>query len=111
MGDEPRAVPRPRKTPVARTGRTRRTKPAAADPQVRSGGKPISIVHLTAEYWPLARTGGLGEAVNGLATFQALAGQSTVVVLPLYRVVRNTAPDLERVGPFSVTLGLRTEQA
>lgn len=111
MGDEPRAVPRPRKTPVARTGRTRRAKPAAADPQVRSGDKPISIVHLTAEYWPLARTGGLGEAVNGLATFQAIAGQSTVVVLPLYRVVRNTAPDLERVGPFSVTLGLRTEQA
>lgn len=49
--------------------------------------------------------------MNGLATFQALAGQPTVVVLPLYRAVRNTAPDLERVGPFSVTLGLRTEQA
>jgi len=69
------------------------------------------VVHLTAEYWPLARTGGLGEAVNGLATFQAMAGQPTVVVLPLYRAVRSTAPDLERVGPFSVTLGLRTEQA
>jgi starch synthase len=69
------------------------------------------VVHLTAEYWPLARTGGLGEAVNGLATFQAKTGQPTLVILPLYRVVRNTAPELERVGPFSVTLGLRTEQA
>ena len=49
--------------------------------------------------------------MNGLATFQAVGGQPTVVVLPLYRVVRNTAPDLERVGPFSVTLGQRTEQA
>jgi starch synthase len=78
---------------------------------VRPDEKPVSVVHLTAEYWPLARTGGLGEAVNGLATFQAVAGQPTVVVLPLYRVVRNTAHELERVGPFSVTLGLRTEQA
>ncbi len=78
---------------------------------MRPGDKGVSVVHLTAEYWPLARTGGLGEAVNGLATFQAVAGQPTVVVLPLYRAVRNTAPDLERVGPFSVTLGLRTEQA
>jgi starch synthase len=69
------------------------------------------VVHLTAEYWPLARTGGLGEAVNGLASFQAGAGQPTVVILPLYRVVRHTAPDLERVRPISVTLGLRTEQA
>jgi starch synthase len=111
MGPEPRAVPRLRKSPVARAGRRRRKEPAAAGPQVRPGDKPISVVHLTAEYWPLARTGGLGEAVNGLATFQAMAGQPTVVVLPLYRVVRNTAPDLERLGPFSVTLGLRTEQA
>ena len=113
MGAEPRAVPRPRKPrpAIARAGRRRRKEPAAAGPQVHPTGKPISVVHLTAEYWPLARTGGLGEAVNGLATFQAIAGQPTVVVLPLYRVVRHTAHDLERVGPFSVTLGLRTEQA
>ena len=93
-----------------RAGR-RRTDPAAAGPQGRRARKPIGVVHLTAEYWPLARTGGLGEAVNGLATFQAAAGQPTVVVLPLYRAVRSTAPDLERVGTFGVTLGLRTEQA
>jgi starch synthase len=102
---------RPRKAPAARAARPRRTQAAAAGPQASSDEKPVGVVHLTAEYWPLARTGGLGEAVNGLATFQALAGQPTVVVLPLYRAVRHTAPDLERVGPFSVTLGLRTEQA
>ncbi|HUL04365.1 MAG TPA: glycogen/starch synthase [Gemmatimonadales bacterium] len=110
---EPRAVPPPRrsrKTP-ARGTKGRHPEPAATGPQVRPSGDPIGVAHLTAEYWPLARTGGLGEAVNGLASFQAASGQPTAVVLPLYRVVRHTAPDLERIGPFSVTLGLRTEQA
>jgi len=101
MKDEPVSAPRSRKTPAVGTRRPRRPEPAA---------DPIGVVHLTAEYWPLARTGGLGEAVNGLASYQAGAGQPTVVMLPLYRVVRTTAPDLERVGPFSVTLGSRAEQ-
>ncbi len=68
------------------------------------------MVHLTAEYWPFARTGGLGEAVSGLAAFQAAVGMPTTVVLPLYRQVRETAPSLERAGPpITVTLGGRTE--
>jgi len=72
----------------------------------------IGVVHLTAEYWPFARTGGLGEAVSGLASFQAAVGMPTTVVLPLYRQVRETAPNLERAGPpFTVTLGDRTETA
>jgi starch synthase len=70
------------------------------------------VVHLTAEYWPFARTGGLGEAVSGLASFQAAAGQPTTVVLPLYRQVRATAPTLERAGPpFTVAFGGRVETA
>jgi starch synthase len=53
----------------------------------------------------------LGEAVQGLASFQAASGQPTTVVLPLYRSVRSTAPDLERVGPpFAITVGARSEQ-
>src|SRR5437879_4996544 len=31
----------------------------------------VGVVHLTAEYWPFARTGGLGEAGSGLATPEA----------------------------------------
>jgi starch synthase len=72
----------------------------------------LAVVHLAAEYWPLARTGGLGEAVSGLAAYQARAGQPTTVVMPLYRSVRDTAPDLERVGPaFTVPVGPRIEEA
>jgi len=73
--------------------------------------RPVSVVHLTAEYHPYARTGGLGEAVRGLAEVQHAAGLDVVVIMPLYRTVRDEAPDLHPVGsPFSVTLGDRTEE-
>lgn len=78
--------------------------------QRASVASPVGVVHLTAEYWPFARTGGLGEAVSGLASFQATLGMPTTVVLPLYRQVRESAPSLERAGPpVSVTLAGRTE--
>src|SRR5258708_9102101 len=99
MTAHPPKVPRLRKAAHPKARR-------AARRAQRGGGLGIGTVHLTAEYWPLARTGGLGEAVQGLAGFQAAMGQPTTVLLPLYRSVRSTAPDLERVGPpFSVTFG------
>jgi len=105
MTANPPRIPRPRKTALRKA---RRPVPRAA----ADGAPRIGAVHLTAEYWPLARTGGLGEAVQGLAGFQAAAGQRTAVLLPLYRCVRSNAPDLERVGPpFSVTFGGRSEEA
>jgi starch synthase len=76
------------------------------------GGEPISIVHVTAEYFPYARTGGLAEAVAGLADFQRAAGLDVTAILPLYRTVRDEDPDLEPVGqPFVVSLGGRHEEA
>jgi starch synthase len=90
---------------VARRAGTRRTA-RARQPE------SLGVVHLAAEYWPLARTGGLGEAVSGLAAYQARAGQPATVVMPLYRSVRDAAPDLERIGPaFEVPVGPRTEEA
>lgn len=76
------------------------------------GADAVTIVHLTAEYSPFARTGGLAEAVNGLATFQRRSGLRVVVLLPLYPTVRDAAPDLEPVGPaFTVPVGPRNEEA
>src|SRR5687768_12660446 len=76
------------------------------------GGEPISIVHVTAEYFPYARTGGLAEAVAGLANFQHAAGLDVTAILPLYRTVRDEDPDLEPVGqPFVVSIGTRHEEA
>ena len=72
----------------------------------------VGVAHLTAEYWPFARTGGLGEAVSGLATCQAAAGLPTTVIMPLYQLVRETTPSLERTGaPLTITLGGQTERA
>jgi starch synthase len=77
-----------------------------------AGGQPVSVVHVTAEYYPYARTGGLAEAVSGLARFQKAAGLNVAAILPLYRTVRDVDPDLEPVGqPFAVLMGARTEEA
>ena len=72
---------------------------------------PVGVVHLAAEYDSLARTGGLAEAVSGLASYQAKAGAPVAAIMPLYRSVRETGATLERVGnPFTVQVGPRLEE-
>jgi starch synthase len=84
----------------------------AAPPLTTAGGEPVSVVHVTAEYFPYARTGGLAEAVSGLVRFQHAAGLHVAAILPLYRTVREVDPDLEPVGPpFLVPMGGRSEEA
>jgi len=69
-------------------------------------GKPIPIVHVVSECWPYARSGGLGEAVASLATYQAAAGLPTTVVMPLYQQVRAVVSAMEPIGAaFTVQLG------
>ena len=87
--------------------------PVASTPSLKTaGGQPVSGVHIAAEYFPYARTGGLAEAVSGLANFQQAAGLDVTAILPLYRTVRDADPDLEPVGqPFLVPMGSHTEEA
>jgi starch synthase len=69
------------------------------------------VLHLTAELWPYARTGGLGQAVAGLADYQAASGTESHVVLPLYREAREHASRLEPFcDSFTVESGGRLEQ-
>src|SRR5438105_13248768 len=103
-------------TPTPKPGRQRATRPrriAGTTPRPQTPeGQRIGVAHLTAEYWPFARTGGLGEAVSGLATFQAAAGHPTTVLMPLYQLVRETTPSLERTGlTLNVTPGGHPEPA
>jgi len=80
----------------------------AGDPRGPGASRP----HLTAEYWPYIRTGGLGEAVRGMATFQHRAGSDTTVILPLYQPIREGDYGLQPVGdPFTVQVGPRSESA
>lgn len=75
------------------------------------GGSPPTVVHVAAEYAPYARTGGLAEAVRGLADAQAAGGAPVVAFVPLYRSVREQAPDLAPLGrPIVVSLGYRDEE-
>lgn len=68
------------------------------------------VVHISAECWPFARTGGLGEAVAGLVATQRREGIEAWVVVPLYRTVRaflaNRGCELEAVGgPLTLAVG------
>lgn len=92
----------------AARSRRRATHRRALEPLAGGAG----IVHLTAEYLPFARTGGLAEAVRGLAEYQAAAGLRVTVILPLHRQVREHGTPLEPVGPrFSVSVGGRSDAA
>ena len=69
------------------------------------------VLHLTAELWPFARTGGLGQAVADLADYQAAHGTESHVVLPLYREARAHAGKLEPLfDPFTVESSGRRER-
>src|SRR2546428_344277 len=94
MGATPPAPKSRRRSPA----QPRRAATAAAPRPQIAPDERIGVAHLTAEYWPFARTGGLGEAVSGLATCQAAAGLPTTVFMPLYQIVRETTPSLERTG-------------
>jgi starch synthase len=86
--------------------------PPAPPPLVLPDGRPVRVIHLVAELAPFARSGGLGEAVASLARFQAASGVPAAIMMPLYAMVRDTAPEIEPVGPaFRVQLGSRIEPA
>lgn len=71
-----------------------------------------TVVHLATEYWPYARTGGLAEAVRGIARHQAAAGARAFAFMPLYAKVREDRPGLRPRGdPYDVRVGERTEKA
>lgn len=83
---------------------------APAPPLSTGDGRAVRVVHMVAELAPFARSGGLGEAVNSLARFQAASGIPTSIVMPLYDAVKATAPRIEPVGAeFRVQVGPRSE--
>ncbi len=60
----------------------------------------MKIAHVTAELSPIAKTGGLGEAVAALVQGQRLQGDEVRVVMPAYpRLLRE---GFARIGTFSL---------
>lgn len=65
-----------------------------------------AIVHLAAEYHGYARTGGLAEAVAGLANSQVGAGYRVYAFVPLYASVRAAVERLQLLAPATrLTMG------
>src|SRR5947209_599414 len=84
--------------------------PPAPPPLVLPDGRPVRVINLVAELAPFARSGGLGEAVARLARFQAASGVPAAIMMPLYGMVPDRAPESEPVGPsFRGQLGSRIE--
>jgi starch synthase len=84
--------------------------PPGASPLMTRDGRAVRVVHIVAELAPFARSGGLGEAVNSLARYQAASGIPTSIIMPLYDIARANAPAIEPVGPaFRVQVGPRSE--
>jgi len=93
-------------------GTSKRKRVSQTKPRRTGPSRKARIVHLSAEYWPYIRTGGLGEAVRGMATFQSLAGSEAIVLLPLFQRIREVDYGLKPVGdPFTVQIGHRVEEA
>jgi len=44
----------------------------------------MNVIHLSAECYPVAKAGGLGDVVSALPKYQQLAGISAIVVMPYY---------------------------
>jgi len=89
-------------------------KPAGLHPPRAAAGHPrdgLTVVHVAAEYWPLAQVGGLAEAVSGLAAAQHRAGLRVMVVLPLYRGTRRPGLALAYQGVLPGSLSLEGEEA
>ena len=45
----------------------------------------MEIIHVSAECFPVAKAGGLGDVVGALPKYQAVKGHITKVVMPMYR--------------------------
>ncbi len=94
--------------------RTRRRSLGRAQPvRAAPNGTPpdLTVVHVSAEYWPVAQIGGLAEAVHGLAVQQVVGGARVAAVVPFYRNVREAGLPLAAVGrPLRVRMGKRDEQ-
>lgn len=90
--------------------RTTRSRRLPVDVDGLAHAEAHGVVHISAECWPFARTGGLGEAVSTLASHHAAAGVPTTVVMPLYRQLAERLYDRERVADLGCRVDGRIER-
>ena len=67
----------------------------------------MNIFHLSAECYPVAKVGGLGDVVGALPKYQNLAGMNASVVLPFYDRKFTRENDFDTVFEGSTRMGNR----
>jgi starch synthase len=65
----------------------------------------MEIVHVSAECYPVAKAGGLGDVVGALPRFQQELGNNTKVIMPMYRTPFLYKHDWEVVHKAGANLG------
>jgi starch synthase len=69
----------------------------------------MEIVHVSAECYPVAKAGGVGDVVGALPKYQNLMGHVAKVVMPMYRtkfLYENEWEVVHKEEPTSVSGGL-----
>src|SRR6056297_3546719 len=65
----------------------------------------MNVIHVSAECYPIAKVGGLGDVVGSLPKYQQQAGVDAKVVMPLYNNKFTAAHKFESVYESSLILG------
>lgn len=71
----------------------------------------MEIIHLSAECYPIAKVGGLGDVVGALPKYQNKLGHTAKVVMPAYNTKFLTENDFDVVYNGWVKLGLTNYEA
>ncbi|HYE55855.1 MAG TPA: glycogen/starch synthase, partial [Chitinophagaceae bacterium] len=65
----------------------------------------MEIIHVSAECYPVAKAGGLGDVVGALPKYQNLDGHIAKVVMPMYRTKFLYNHQWEVVHKGHITMG------
>ena len=65
----------------------------------------MTVIHLSAECYPVAKVGGLGDVVGALPKYQQAAGVTAIVVLPYYDRKFVKENDFEVIFESTITMG------
>lgn len=68
----------------------------------------MNVIHLSAECYPVAKVGGLGDVVGALPKYQQAAGVSAIVVLPYYDRKFVKENDFDVIFESRITMGTFT---
>ena len=96
----PRSTPRPTLSSSASN--------SISQPPSKPVANPVHVVHITAEMAPIAKVGGLGDVVTGLARATLSKGHQVSVIMPFYECLpKDQIEGLKHESDFDCPKGFR----